>query len=340
MILVLTYQHYEQGTDPVVDWLVHWKVDFLRLNMLGILNGTNILDFSEEGDILIDGINLSEKVSVVFYRRFFRPIPLPSCPSISNSRSQLANDLYREAKDIWTEVFRRLKNCVWCPEISATDRADNKLLMNSLARKAGLKVPATRICNTKKTLLEFLKQNPHGVVCKPVNFCGYYFKDDFSYTAYTKMVDAEFIDNCPDVFFPTLFQSRVDRDYEIRTFYLDGSFYPTAIYANDYDPTLADVKLIAGGRSTHNLPCTLPPKLCQQLDLFMKNVNLITGSIDILKDPEDNYYFIEVNPVGQYLAPSNDSNYLIEKKIALWLVKQLKKTSPSSFQKKYMPLYH
>ncbi len=340
MILILTYQHYEQGTDPVVDWLVHWKVDFLRLDMLGVLNGTTSLDFSEEGEVFVDGINLSEKISVVFYRRFFRPIPLPNCSSISTSRSQLANDLYREAKDIWSEIFRRLKNCIWCPDMTATDRADNKLLMNAIARKAGLKVPKTIICNTKKTLLAFLAQNPSGIICKPINFCGYYFKEDFSYTAYTKMVDEEFLDNCPAVFFPTLFQGRIRRDYEIRTFYLDGSFYPTAIYANDYDPALADVKLIAGKKSTHNLPCTLPSKLCQQLDVFMKSINLVTGSVDILKDPEDNYYFIEVNPVGQYLAPSKDSNYLIEKKIALWLVKQMKKINHPSSQKKFMPSCH
>lgn len=54
----------------------------------------------------------------------------------------------------------------------------------------------------------------------------------------------------------------------------------------------------------------------------MKRIDLITGSIDIIKSTNGKYYFLEVNPVGQYLAPSFLCNYNLPKIIAEWLIKK------------------
>ena len=70
---------------------------------------------------------------------------------------------------------------------------------------------------------------------------------------------------------------------------------------------------------------TLPKEIEKKLLCLMSTVGLNTGSIDLIKDKKGRFYFIEVNPVGQYLAPSDRGNYYIEKTIAEWLIKEDRK---------------
>jgi len=51
----------------------------------------------------------------------------------------------------------------------------------------------------------------------------------------------------------------------------------------------------------------------------MKKINLDNGSIDIIVDNNGKYYFLEINPVGQFGMVSIPCNYYLEKKIANYL---------------------
>ena len=53
----------------------------------------------------------------------------------------------------------------------------------------------------------------------------------------------------------------------------------------------------------------------------MKSLDLKTGSIDMILTPEGDYYFLEVNPVGQFSMTSSPCNYNLEKRIAEYLMK-------------------
>lgn len=51
----------------------------------------------------------------------------------------------------------------------------------------------------------------------------------------------------------------------------------------------------------------------------MNKINLNCGSIDILVDNNLNYFFLEVNPVGQFGMVSFPCNYNLENHIANYL---------------------
>ena len=40
MIVVLSYNWYEQGTDPVIDWLIYHKANFVKITIQDLLNKT------------------------------------------------------------------------------------------------------------------------------------------------------------------------------------------------------------------------------------------------------------------------------------------------------------
>ena len=57
----------------------------------------------------------------------------------------------------------------------------------------------------------------------------------------------------------------------------------------------------------------------------MKSVSLDSGSIDMIVDSNDQYCFLEVNPVGQFEWVGTWSNNYIEKHIATFFSHETKK---------------
>ena len=54
----------------------------------------------------------------------------------------------------------------------------------------------------------------------------------------------------------------------------------------------------------------------------MNEIDLNTGSIDLLLTGKGDYYFLEVNPVGQFEWLNYYGNFFLEKKIAEELIKR------------------
>ena len=52
----------------------------------------------------------------------------------------------------------------------------------------------------------------------------------------------------------------------------------------------------------------------------MDNLDLNSGSIDIILTPDNKYVFLEVNPVGQFEQVSFPCNYGLFKEVAEYLI--------------------
>jgi len=58
------------------------------------------------------------------------------------------------------------------------------------------------------------------------------------------------------------------------------------------------------------------------LKKLLLELNLDTGSIDLIYTKSDEFVFLEINPVGQYDMVSAPCNYYLDKKIASLLLKE------------------
>ena len=52
---------------------------------------------------------------------------------------------------------------------------------------------------------------------------------------YAKKITKDDLSLFPDFFFPTLFQQKIEKDFDIRVFYLDGICYSMAIFNSRVD---------------------------------------------------------------------------------------------------------
>lgn len=324
MILILSHQQYEQGTDPVVEWLLAFGADFRKLGSADLASPGHRWNIDvARGDVELDGRSLLDEVSVVWYRRFYEPMA-PTAPVFGRHRAQLHAEIARETTTLAQYLFHLLRHKVWLPDHPAHTQANNKLTMLHMAERCGLRVPQSLVTNSRDVAEQFYHAQGGAVVSKPLDFCGYYPDGDASYTAFTVRFGADKLAELPPHFFPLLLQESIRPRYELRVFYLDGDCYATAILGN-YQAApagFADVKLLFSAQQTHLVEYRLPPALRRQLVGFMQQAGLNTGSIDLIRAENGEYVFLEVNPIGQYLEPSLRCHFNLEEKIAHWLMRQ------------------
>lgn len=109
----------------------------------------------------------------------------------------------------------------------------------------------------------------------------------------------------------------VEKKYEIRSFFIDNKFYSMAIFSQTDEQTKIDFRKYSNNR---NEPYKLPFDIENKLKSLFKKLDLNTGSIDLIVDKNDNYIFLEINPVGQYGMTSFPCNYNLEETIANYLL--------------------
>jgi ATP-GRASP peptide maturase of grasp-with-spasm system len=187
------------------------------------------------------------------------------------------------------------------------------------AVQCNLTVPQWLITTSKKDLLCFLNTH-HEIATKtftPLN----YTNDEYSFKNLTnRIVHTDDLKAIPDTFPETFFQKYIAKKYELRAFYFHGKFYTMAILSQNDNQTEIDFRHYNKKNPNRRIPFILPSPYATKLKNLAKILQLDTGSFDILIDKNDKYYFLEVNPVGQFGMVSTPCNYNIEQHIANKLI--------------------
>ncbi len=319
MILILSHEEYEQGTDPVIDWLLYHQAPFLKITLHDLVSGrVNYQIDITNRDVRINGVSVRQQVQVIWHRRLMGEMQ-NVLPRFSHPlHREVQHTVRRELTELVTYISTLFADKRWLTTFNKLNV--NKLEMLNEAQRCGFTIPDSQIINNRTDLERFYASSPSGLISKTIsNATTVYAQDDYLYGLFTQALTSDVIAHLPPSFFPTLFQQKVSADYEIRAFYLDGALYPTAILSANPQKSV-DRKLDSSHKMTHMVPCQLPPVVEEAAHRFMHQIGLNTGCIDLIRDGSGAYYFLEINPVGQYLAESNQCNYHLEQRIADWLI--------------------
>lgn len=189
-----------------------------------------------------------------------------------------------------------------------------------VAQSLGIDIPNTLVTTRKKDLLDFYKEN-NGAITKPVTESKPISNGKEGATMYVMNIPKEELEYIPTCFAPSLFQERLDIAFDIRVFYLDGAFYPIAIFTSQEDPNRVDVRNAATKiKEFRRTKYKLSQELEQLLSTFMDTIGLVSGSLDLVQTKNGRIVFLEVNPWGQYDHVELAGNYFINEKIAEYLV--------------------
>jgi ATP-GRASP peptide maturase of grasp-with-spasm system len=332
MICILSQSFIEGTTEVVLDWLRAWEVPHVRINATDIArasqSGGAVYSISK-GDVKvrinIDGVAIDPSdIKVVWFRRwaYTADVTVPRLFADSSYRSDsnvfyACSHIFKELQAVTKFLLSVLSSSKWLSD--PKNAAPNKLNVLKMASEAGLDVPDTIVTADVNELRRFIKR--HGaVITKPVGdmlLCSF---DEREFATYTSVLDDEFVtEHSQHAAFPSLYQERLDKKYEIRTFYLNGECYSMAMFTQQKAATQSDFRKYSYGDPVREVPYQLPVEIEEAIRELMNNLRLDTGSIDIVRTTDNRFVFLEVNPVGQFGMVSVPCNYHLERKVARYL---------------------
>lgn len=191
-----------------------------------------------------------------------------------------------------------------------TNSSVNKLWVLEKAIKAGLDVPDFFLETNKKNI-EIGK-----TITKTITEGGYIenFEKNIDGIMFTSLVEKEILFD----FSISFFQEKIEKDFEIRSFFLKNKIWSVAIISQNDEQTKLDFRRYIMDKPNRNVRYKLPREIELKLIELMQNIKLDSGSIDFIKKG-DKYYFLEVNPIGQFLGISKKCNYNLEIEVAKYL---------------------
>lgn len=195
----------------------------------------------------------------------------------------------------------------------------NKIIDLNIAKKVGLKIPDTYIVTSKDKCNMLLRDAIYISKSIALNFDIFSTKESSTF-GYTTRINPELLSLLPETFAPSLVQQKINRKYDLRVFILGDEIIPMAMTnSNKSDEMIEDVRDYNRARMPRISKVKLSKEIEDNLFSFMRIKGLNTTSIDMICSLENEYYFLESNPVGQIGFYSFRSNSYIEYKIAEYL---------------------
>ncbi|NEO87407.1 MAG: hypothetical protein F6J87_24580 [Spirulina sp. SIO3F2] len=170
-----------------------------------------------------------------------------------------------------------------------------------VAQQLGLKIPPTIISNDYVKLSEFLTQYPDSIV-KPMVYSSFLHQDK-QYACFTRPINHNLLEEMHDSIeiAPVFMQKRIHKQAEYRVTIIGRERFVCRINTEHLDNELInqDWRVTEPEKLTHT-PDKLPDLYLEKLDKMLKIWDLNFGAFDIIKGDDDNLYFIELNPNGQW----------------------------------------
>lgn len=304
MILIISSLE-DSSTSDVIEWL-----DFLKKKWIRI-NSQDVVEIIFDGEcifLFVNGVRLNlEDFTFCWYRRGFI-----NFKDFVRSESKDFEDLQKEEFLKLIEYFYfKLNKLKSLNSITNSDK--NKLIVSSIARELNLLTPKDFIFSTLNDLKREFENESQKYLTKLISGTCVQSIAGFDVINYSKLIEIESIKT--DNFFPSLVQNYIEKKYELRIFFIDGEFFSMAVFSQNSDFSKIDSRFI-GSIKPRYVPFRIPSFLEKKLKKLMGKINLNCGSIDMIVTPNNEYVFLEVNPVGQFSMISYPCNYNLEKRIA------------------------
>lgn len=296
MLLILTNSQ-DVTADYLASVLESSHVPYLRLDTDSLVPRASVTYRLPEVEIELAGRSVKPSdIDHVWYRR---PEPLRSPSFDSSPESKYALDEWAEALEGFLSHIPRPK---WMNHPAANSSASHKLEQLTTAHSIGCHVPPTLVTQDEKRLREFFGECNQRVVVKPMA-SGYIERaaEDADSLIYTNRVTVENLGDLSDLTHcPTLFQKFIEKSSDVRITVVDAECHAVEIIAREPDGSqrcdvrrnnMADVEYRAA---------SLPPAVEACVYRLTRHYGLRFAAIDMVVGIDDEWYFLEINPNGQW----------------------------------------
>jgi glutathione synthase/RimK-type ligase-like ATP-grasp enzyme len=316
MILILSNK-YDIAVDYVVRVLSKKKIDFLRINTEDLIDKKVSVSFPNFSYIITKKgmrYNLENRLQSVWFRRPGKPFEF----TLEENRPRKSVITFVE--DQWhafIEGLKSIENVFWINDPDKNRAAENKIYQLKLAQKIGLQIPKTCITNDKEEIMNFLEQCGGKIVAKAL-YSPLIEEESKDYFIFTNIIESvKEIPECEFQLAPMIFQELLKEKVDYRLTIVGDECFPVKVVRESDRGVAEDWRIIKDGLKF--VPCELPKDITDKCVEFVKKLGLVFGAIDLVKS-FDKFYFLEINPNGEWAWLQKEAGLPIAETIVDYLV--------------------
>jgi glutathione synthase/RimK-type ligase-like ATP-grasp enzyme len=223
----------------------------------------------------------------------------------------LEEQLYRSQ---WSAFIRNLivfDKARWLNHPVSTYQAENKLFQLKLAKEHGLEVPTTYTGNAMPQEINI----DRSFIVKSLDTALFYENGSEMFT-YSNIVNGRELMNSGLQYAPVIIQECLENKTDIRVTVIGNRLFAVNILKNGHQID-GDWRQTSSEELNY-MPIDLPCEIEQKILGLMKDLNLAFGGVDLAL-VDGKYYFIEVNPTGEWGWLVSTTSLPIDKAIVDWL---------------------
>jgi len=302
-LVILTCQD-DLHTDAVIRRLGERRPDFgvVRINTDNLSTNVNYcFQYSNSGrlekqklQVLDSGVS-ADGVSVIWYRKPNKPLPHPALNDYSAQECSV-----QEYQELLRSLFGFFPRAKWINDYWQMQKYSIKANQVWIAEEVGLSVPETLITNDLSTVKELSKRHAE-IIIKPLSYNGF-ASGDAQYGCFTNVLSIDELQSFQSedlTYAPAIFQQRINKVQELRVTIIGEEVFACEIQTKPETVEHIDWRIESVEELPHKI-IELPQEISVRLKKMLSIMNLNFGAFDLIKDETGTYYFIEVNPNGQY----------------------------------------
>ncbi|MGF7009315.1 MvdC/MvdD family ATP grasp protein [Aminobacter sp. BE322] len=310
MLLVVTNKS-DLACDYLILRLKERDIRFVRLNTEDFGRAFQI-DISFDGGskcrlTIKDGQTFSiEEITGVYFRQ-------PRAPNVPDGTADTDRlFVQRELKETLRGLWRLIDTRKWLNHPRDLWLASNKLEQLAVAGRLGFRIPETCVSMSATRVRAFYDEHDGRIICKAVKN-GFSHDNDTVTLAMTRRVDRAFIDNFDSyAAVPMIYQREIAKAYDVRVTLIGDRLFPVAIHSQEREDTEVDWRhWDVSAFDLRHEQIELPQDVAAYCRAIAKHFNLGFAAIDLVRGIDGLFYFLEVNPNGQWAWIEQKTGYPI-----------------------------
>lgn len=214
---------------------------------------------------------------------------------------------------LFLEGLRTIRNVLWINDPVKNQEAECKVRQLKYAVSVGFKIPRTCVTSDKKDLLQFYESCNGEIIAKAL-YAPLIEEPDKDYFIFTNPVkDINKITNQEINIAPTVFQEKLIDKIDYRLTVIEKRAFAALIKSADGRKVPLDWRTKRKGLEF--VECKLPRGILQKSIDLVQQLGLVFGAID-LAEVNGNFYFLEINPNGEWGWLQEEANLPIAEALA------------------------
>lgn len=298
MILIVTYKN-DFTADYLINKLNSLKIKYYRFNCDDIFNQK--ISIANRASVIAN-INGMSKFDSVWFRR----VTLPDLDiEISKAEYQY---YYAELDSFLSNLWYTIKADKWLSLPWNIYQSENKLLQLEVGSSIGFAIPRTLVSYDYDEIKSFYLKCKKNIIIKPLH-SGRIEESEYKCgQIFTSKVNKEDLDLLKESQpLPSIYQENIPKDIEIRVTVVGSKLFAASVDSKTNLNTQTDWRKERLKFEKFVLPADIEEKCIS----IVKKLNLSFGAIDLIRKPNGDFVFLEINPNGQWVWIENDTGLKI-----------------------------